>query len=406
MASLQEALSTSLIRQPIFDRHRRVFGYELLYPDNIAVEQYQPLFEKKHATKRILEHFASHFVSGELCRLPAFITVSAIQILSEKTLPIEPDQVVLNIVAIDSLSDRLIEALSQFKDQGFGICLGVNDCPDADHSNADFVDYYRLDVSDLDAVAISQMRLGGDREKISFLACGVDDGSLYEACVASGFDLFQGAYYESAANTLETDRENFKTRALSVLGYVYAPEADISVVARKISFDDELTEQLLAIINSAAYGLIRKIDKLHDAIVFLGFEQVKRWVTLIVFSEAGEAPPEFLRTLLIRGRCCELYAMRQKLAAPDRFFTTGLFSGIDALLEEDLSFLIADLGLSGDIGEAIVSYEGEMGRLLQASIQFDHGRWEQISEDIDVALLSRCYSDSILWCEKITAAIR
>lgn len=403
---LQEALSTPLVRQPIFDPHRRVFGYELLYPRHIKPEQYQALFDAKHATKRLLDHFASHFHAGELSRLPAFIAVSARHIRDSESLPIDADKVVLSVVRIDVLDDSLLSALSRLKRDGFELLFDIDDCLKEPQAIAGLADYVRFDVGQLDAVAIQQKLVAFDRDEALLLAGGVADYAKYESCQSLGFDLFQGAFYETPEIAHGSDHEDFKSRALSVLGYIYAPNADISVVARKISFDEELTEQLLAIINSAAYGLIRHIEKLHEAIVFLGFDQVKRWVTLIVFSEAGEAPPELLRTLLIRGRCCELYAMRKKLVAPDSFFTAGLFSRIDALMGDDLDFLIADLGLEADVGKAIAQFEGEVGAVLQAAIQLDHGAWDEISGDIDIAMLVRCYSDAIMWCEKVTAAIR
>ena len=77
----------------------------------------------------------------------------------------------------------------------------------------------------------------------------------------------------------------------------------------------------------------RKVESIHDALVLLGEQTVKRWTTLIVLAGIQGKPHELIVTALVRARMCELLAGHFDARERDAFFTTGLFSVVDALME-------------------------------------------------------------------------
>ena len=61
-----------------------------------------------------------------------------------------------------------------------------------------------------------------------------------------------------------------------IMDLVRDPEADALDLAQAISRDPALTMKLLRLVNSAAYGLHRRIMTVPDAVVVLGFAEVER----------------------------------------------------------------------------------------------------------------------------------
>ncbi|MFP4171556.1 MAG: HDOD domain-containing protein [Candidatus Hydrogenedentota bacterium] len=61
-----------------------------------------------------------------------------------------------------------------------------------------------------------------------------------------------------------------------IMDLVRDPEANALDLAQEISRDPALTMKLLRLVNSAAYGLQRRIMTVPDAVVVLGFDEVER----------------------------------------------------------------------------------------------------------------------------------
>ena len=70
-----------------------------------------------------------------------------------------------------------------------------------------------------------------------------------------------------------------------IMDLVRDPKADALELAQAISRDPALTMKLLRLVNSAAYGLHRRIMTVPDAVVVLGFDEVERLALSITVIE-------------------------------------------------------------------------------------------------------------------------
>ncbi len=394
-----------LARQPIFDRNLKLYGYELLYRQNSTSEHASFFCGDTATSLLLLNNYASLSQTTEHHRVPAFINVTENLIKSDEMLPLQPEKVVLEILEDVTPDAQLIAAIKKYKQQGFKIALDDYPFTDDFEPLLEHADFIKVDILSFDMATIAQKLDGLKNFNAQLLAEKVEDHQTYVQCLKLGFHLFQGYFFEKPQVVRGKKLESNKQMIMSILGYVYDPEADPKVIAEKVSHDAQLSYRLLRIINSAAYGLSKKVQSIQEAIVFLGLNQLKRWIALLAFSASDDTPPELLRTLLIRGRCCELVAMQQNQSSPEKFFTAGLFSGIDSLLGADLSFLINDLPLTAEVQQAILQYKGDIGEVLHSVIQFEHGRWENITYPVDAKVINQCYFKAIRWCEEMTSAI-
>lgn len=91
----------------------------------------------------------------------------------------------------------------------------------------------------------------------------------------------------------------------SVLGQVLAavadPESSALELSRYIAADQSLSAALLRLVNSAHYGFYRQINNVTDAIVILGFVEVRNLIlTTTAFHALNTGRSEFDRTQLWR----------------------------------------------------------------------------------------------------------
>ncbi len=393
-----------LARQPIFDRNLKLYGYELLYRANDLANSASFLCGDNATSQLLLNNFASITQATEHHRITAFINITENLIKSPEVLPIESEKVVLEILE-DVIPDKaLITSVLRYKKKGFKIALDDFPFTPVFEPLLEHADYIKVDVQSFSLEQISEKIKPLKNLNALLLAEKIEDHSTYVECLKLGFHLFQGYFFERPQIVRGKQIPSSKQQVLQLLSTLYDANAKTELIAEKISFDPSLSYRLLKIINSSAYNLPRKINSIKEAVVLLGIKNLKRWATLLAFASSDEAPPELLRTLLIRGRCCELLAKSNPAANSDEMFTVGLFSGIDAMLGADLNFLLEQLPLSEHITQAILQFQGYSGETLKSVIQFERAEWDSLDSTLDQALLNYTYFEAVKWCDEMCAS--
>ena len=93
----------------------------------------------------------------------------------------------------------------------------------------------------------------------------------------------------------------------------------------------------------------------------LGRKQLCTWASMMVLSGMDNQPLEQVRISMIRARSCEQLAVKAGLPQTDIFFTVGMFSSLDLLMERSLEDLITPLPLADNVVAALLNREGELG---------------------------------------------
>jgi EAL and modified HD-GYP domain-containing signal transduction protein len=127
-------------------------------------------------------------------------------------------------------------------------------------------------------------------------------------------------------------------------------------------------------------------------------------VSLIAVEElSSDKPLELMNTCLIRARFCENLGHRLfgKAGVPDCFIT-GMFSVLDAILDQPMRELTSELNLNNDVRLAL---EGEASPLLPALdlIQaLEAADWEKIQSlsaalGIEISEVMDLHTEAIEW---------
>ena len=94
--------------------------------------------------------------------------------------------------------------------------------------------------------------------------------------------------------------------------------------------------------------------------------------TTLIRSVSGTLPIE-AGQVQVQGRDVTRLGMAEKAKLPslESYFTVGLFSALDVLMEKELAELVAPLPLDQDILDALLKHTGDYGEALQCTLAYE-----------------------------------
>ena len=392
-------------RQPIFDRDRQVTAYELLYRHSGQTEAAQR--DDRYATSVVM---VDALMSIGLDRLVgsqrAFLNMDTASLVAELPLSLPPQRVVIEVLETVAPEPQVLAALRHLRERGYRIALDdVVYQPTLDPL------LELADIVKVDLPAIPADQLPGQvgelrRFGVQLLAEKVETRAQFERTQSLGFTLFQG-YWLARPKTVSGSRGPAERGAtLQLAARLQDPALETRELYDLVRHNAGLSHRLLRYINSATFYLTRRIDSLRQAVVLLGQRQIRQIASLLLLDEGDTPPLELLRLTLVRARLCEQLARAQKLD-PDAAFTVGLFSTADLLLDQPLAKVLADLPLSQAVTRAILLHEGGLGRLLEAVVEYENGRFDHPAiADLAGVDLTGLYLDAVDFTQGLIDATR
>jgi EAL and modified HD-GYP domain-containing signal transduction protein len=393
MSATRAASDVLIARQPVYDPALRVVAYELLVQrrDGSAAED---LADEAGTISEI----GLNLVTGH----PAYIRLSRGLLVEGYTTALPPDRVVLEIGPELALDTAALAAIDELLAAGYELALfDLKPGADAEallpRASVVGIDLREHDRSSL-RTEIAHLHPHGVR----LLARNVSSHDDLELCQELGFDLLQGHFFSQPRVVAESGVVPVQKLArLHMLGELQKPDVDFDSLQEIIGRDVGLSFNLLRFINSAFFALPRRVESIRDALVLLGVSNVRKWATLMTLTDADDKPRELVVTGIVRARMCEQLAIAHHHKDPEGFFTTGLFSVMDALMDASLVELLASLPLSREIIEALLNYEGAKGRILRAVVAYERGAFAELGELPPTRTpLSELYFESVQWANE------
>jgi EAL and modified HD-GYP domain-containing signal transduction protein len=289
--------------------------------------------------------------------------------------------VVVEILETVKPDQEIIEVCRNLKQAGFTIALD------------DFVDSPEwaplVEIADIIKV---DFRLTGRKEQsaivsryagknLRMLAEKVETQEEFAEALQIGYSLFQGYFFCRPEMMQHHDLPAFKLAYLELLHEATAPEFDIRKLASKIKHEPSLTFRLLRYLNSAAFALRSEIHSVEHALSLLGERELRKWIAVVSVGVLADGKPDELMTIpLIRGRFCELMAPHAGMHGhASDLFLMGLLSIMDAILDQPLDSILADLPVRSEIKDALQARTGLYWQLLEIAIAHERADWEKVS---------------------------
>ncbi len=386
-------------RQAIFNHRQQVKGYELLYRDGESDSA--RIKDGDQATVEVIVNsFIEMGIDAVTDGQPAYINLTRSFLEGGKPMPLEPKQVVLEILEDIPAEPALVEAVSAFKAKGFKFALDDYVCEEGREKLFDLADIIKVDVMSVDEDKIEQEVKLAKRKGKQLLAEKVETQEVFERYKELGFDLFQG-YFFAKPKVLSGKRAGVNAMpVMQTLARLYSDDVDVAELETIIGRDVSLSYKLLRYINSPAFSLSRQVSSLREAIMLLGLNAMKCWILLIILSGIKGKPSELLKLALLRAKLCEMLAASEGEKNTEPYFVIGLFSVIDAMLDLPMEEAMAPLPLSDTIKGAILEGKGLHGTLLRCARALANGMLPASADTRkSPKVLQQMYLDAVKWAE-------
>ncbi|MGD9788534.1 MAG: EAL and HDOD domain-containing protein [Sulfuricellaceae bacterium] len=397
-------------RQTVYDRFQQVVGYELMLrhvserssrrqDDSLALLYDEMLLQC------IADLNIERLLGGRLM----FIDLSPAS-LNSALLDQLPGKGMVLVVELDAeAGEEHRQRLLSLIDRGYQLALDDFAYDPALVPLLRLARYVRIRVSRFDAIELGKQVVailkGGNPE---LMANEVETEEDFDACHKLAFHFYQGHFFSRPAINPSQRVDNDRALVMDLLNKVMA-RADISELEEGFKHDAMLSYRLLRYINSAGGGVEQEIRSIAHGLFILGYEQLYRWLTLLLFTSGkmDERSRAVMKNALVRARLTEMLGS-SKLGHPvnEGLFIVGIFSLLDALLRMPMDKILEHLHLPDAIVEALLHRRGVYAPYLELAIaceDFDHEKIRQLAEacGLDANAVNVAHVQALIWAEEV-----
>jgi c-di-GMP-related signal transduction protein len=354
-------------RQPILVKDRNIFGYELLFRSSQGAGG-ASVVNNIRATASVMTNTLNNIGLRQLIGdKRGFVNVD-VEIMESGILDLlPPENTVLELLETVSITEDTVALCKKMRQAGYSLALDDFVYDESYLPIFSVVDYVKIDVLATPRSKLPELAKVLVKHRVKLLAEKVEAREDFQYCVDLGFTHFQGYFF--AKPSLVTAKSISPTQiALIELSNALSNDKEYPAIEALFRRNPELNFKLLKFINSASFYTSQKISSIRHAIALLGYRNLQKWVTLLLYSGEAEdikASP-LLERAAIRGRVNELLAQKvtKDQSFADSAFIAGVLSLIDVLFQMPIDQILGELNLSTEICSALLKREGLMGHLL------------------------------------------
>ena len=398
-------METYVARQPIFNKSKKIFGYELLFRDGMF--NLFPDVDGDTATSRVLS--SSFFLIGTekiTGGRRAFINFTRDLLVNRIPLMFPREKTVVEILEDVEPEEDVINACQEMADKGY--CLALDDFSFRPEympliSLAKIV---KIDFRLTPPEEISELVKKLSHNDVDLLAEKVETHEEFQKALEMGFVYFQGYFFSRPQILKGRDIPTFRITLMQIMAEINREDFQFDELEKFVSRDVGISYKLLRYINSAYFSRMENISSIKQAIVLLGERELRRFLSLTAMTKlVSDKPDELVRVSIIRAKFCELMGGRGGLMVkPLALFTLGLFSLIDAIMDDSMENLMEKVPLSEGIKNALIYGRGELNHYLRLAVCYEKGDWEGVAKmagilGLEEEDLPRYYTDSIYWAD-------
>lgn len=393
-------------RQAIFNRKKNVVAYELFFRD--GEKNSFPDVDGDAATSKLL--LDSHFNQG-LHKLTSgkIALINFPEKAIRKQLPtlLPSDQIIVEILETVRPSPEVYESCRQLFHKGYKLAL------DDFEYTKDWDPFLKLTrMVKIDVMATPLHTIGPlisklkSYKKLKLLAEKVETQEEFKHAKELGFDFFQGYFFCKPEVITQRDVKINHAVVFAMYQEILKKNFKFKKLAMYFEQDTSMTYKLLKFINSGLFPIRDQIGSIEQALIYLGEGQVKKFVSLILTAHlAKDKPAELTQLSIIRSRFCEQLAQKFKPELTDYAFLMGLFSLIDAILDQNMFDILDSLPLAEDISNALLGKEGDLFNILGVVKAYESASWSAMRRAcarlrLDQDVLPEIYQTSIEWADR------
>lgn len=394
-------------RQPIVDAQQKIIAYELLFRSN-GEDNSAQFADDFNAGAQVLintlSNMGTEWLMGDKL---AFLNVTQAMLTSEFMELLPAKRIVLELKGDFTASETLIARVKVLKELGFAFALHTAQLDIAHEELAELSTYAKVDLLGTPLERLPALVATVKKFGLKAIAEKVETLAAFKRCKELKFDYYQGYYFAHPEILTAKVINPAQALVLDILNKV-RNNVDIAEIEKGFKRDVALSFKLLRYINSVGFGLSCEIQSIRHALSILGYQQLYRWLTLlIVTTNENATPPALMKTAITRGRLTELlgYTLVDR-SERDNLFIVGIFSLLDAMLEMPMEKVLEKLTLPGNISDALLHRNGIYGPFLSLAEACESADINRIVElatalTLEPATVNEAHLKALAWVEEL-----
>lgn len=395
-------------RQAIFDRERRVYGYELLFRSGTTNE-----FDGSDPTSSTTQLLSNSLMAIGLDQLvghrKAFVNFGREMLLGGFASLLPKERTVIEILETVVPDPDVLQACQELRRQNYLLALDDFVIHSGQESLLAYANVVKVEIGSLGLAKHEEIVRAYHRQGLKMLAEKLETPEQFADARQVGYDYFQGFFFAKPTIVQSKQIPAIKLNCTRLLREIIQPELDLTRLAELISADVGLSYKLLRYVNSASLAVSSRIESVRQALMFPGESQVRKWVAMAALPKASaDKPTELLTASLVRAWMCESIARLAAYPRPEHAFLTGLFSSLDALLDRPLDSALSEVGLAPPILSALLGTapQGDpLTAIYDLVRSYEAGEWQDLYKpaeqlNIDPSLLRNAYCEAVSWAER------
>ncbi|MHC1701169.1 MAG: EAL and HDOD domain-containing protein [Humidesulfovibrio sp.] len=397
-----------IARQAVFDAKRSIWGYEILYRQNLDPAQcttnHRAMLEL--ATRAFLNPRWQHSPDSYV-----LVTLDPLSDPAEVAGVLPKGKSVLKVSEDTLAAPGMREVLVQLRQENYLIALGDFTGLLAGSPLLTLVDIIGVDMQRPNRDQLmAEMLLQKEQQPVQLLARKVEDVQTFALAKRAGLSLFQGFFFQKPERISSRVISSSLAGSLGILKMVEQDDPDISALAQAIQKDVSLSYRLLKFLNSPYFGFAREVSSIKVALILAGWQQMRTWLRLVLITEMKprRKPSELVFLSAQRGRFLELAAQRTggRRMNAERMLLLGLFSLLDSIFDMPMEELVGSLPLDQELKDTLCLRPTALAPWLGLVHSFERADWQQLSTQFEAlgvgpVEVAACYTESMQWAHAI-----
>ncbi|MBC8061167.1 MAG: HDOD domain-containing protein [Clostridiaceae bacterium] len=401
-------METFIARQPILNKHNKIFGFELLFRDsNVNIYNYN---DGDEATLEVLRNIYLNFGMNKIIgNKKAFVNFTGTLLKSEVFNLIPSETLVIEILENIEPEEDIIDACKILKQKGFMIALDDFVFHKKYEKLIEIADIIKIDFRKTKGIERRNIIRRIKLKNVKFLAEKVETMEEFTEAVSYGYSLFQGYYFSKPVMMSSRKIPENKMIYMKLFKELNGKDLNFDAIENLVKLDISISYKLLKLINSASFGLKNNIKSLRHALNLLGGQEIKIWVYFLIMKNISVSKPDILlQNSLIRAKFCELIAHKTSLVdIAENAYLMGMLSLIDIILDNPMDVLLEELMVPAEVGDALLDLKTNiLWKILHIVRLYEVGDWNEVvrySEEFQLSeeFLSKAYIESCEWVNGI-----
>ena len=231
----------------------------------------------------------------------------------------------------------------------------------------------------------------------------VDTKEQYEKALEMKADYIEGNYIAETLYVKEEKVSYLQGNFFQLIVALSKEEPDVTEIEEIISRDAGLSYSILKLVNSAYYALRRRTASIQQAVMTMGIGQLRQWVYMLSLrGDESEGADEMLRLSFLRAKFSEelIASTDMKFVTPTEAYMLGMFSTLEYMVDATMEEILTEIPISDDIKKALISREGDAGKLLELVICYEKADWKRCQQmagelGVQTSQLSQIYINCV-----------